>query len=217
MKNKGIIIFFLIAVVVISAIIWFIGTIFSPEKEEKPKEIPLDEVEITRNHLRNHSFESEFTPADWRIISNHDSYVTLFDNAVRKDGNYSLQLNSDKEGDSFVIAAQSLKKVEAEMKYIFFALIKAEEADSVKLEIRATGEKDSLIIAGVSEVIKGTTDWQMLVAWVRTTNPKIIRIEAAAMLMGRGRMWIDDCKLYKVPVEYPFSRIDFGKLLQEKK
>jgi len=214
MKNKGIILFFLLAVLVIAAVIYLLGTFMPPPEKEKTKKIPLDEVEITKNHFLNHSFEKELTSSDWVFESNYNSYLSTFDNAVKKDGDYSLQLVNDKSTGGIVKVYQKLKKTEPEKKYIFFAMVKTEDSDSVRIEINGFNEKDSLIVTGYSETVKGTTDWQMLGSWIRTQRTDVKKIVSSLVMMGRGRVWVDDCKLYEVPIEYPFTNIDFGKILK---
>ncbi|MHC1738320.1 MAG: hypothetical protein AB9882_09950 [Ignavibacteriaceae bacterium] len=215
MKNKGIILFFLLALLVIAAVIFLLDVFIPAPVKEEPKGIPLDEVEFTRNHLRNYSFEKEFSDSDWFLEAGNNSYSSSFDNIVKKSGSYSLQLLNDKFNNGIIKVSQKLPKVEPENKYIFFAMLKTEESDSVRLEINGFNEKDSLLNTGYSASVKGTTDWQLIGAWLRTQRTDIKKIVASVVVMGRGRLWIDDCELFVVPIEYPYSQIDFERLVKK--
>ena len=215
MKNKGIIIFFLIALLFIAAVIFVLDMFIPAPAKEEPMGIPPDEVELTHNHLRNHSFEKEFSNSDWFLEGGNTSFSTSFDNIVKKSGTYSLQLLNDRFPDGIIKVSQKLPKAEPENKYIFFAMLKTEESDSVRLEINGFNEKDSLLITGYSVSVKGTTDWQLIGAWLRTQRPDIKKIIASVVMTGRGRLWIDDCELFVVPIEYPFSQIDFERLVKK--
>lgn len=207
-RYKPIIITSFIAIAIIGFVIYLVGKVIATETEETAEK-GLDEVERVVNLLKNPSFEKELQKSDWRLTVNPEDYNATFDRFVVKDGNFSFYLEN-KEGDSSTgFIEQKIKRVEEDKKYILFGFVRTENCDSARIEISAYDEKDSLLFTGYSSSLFNSNDWTLLNTWIRTQDERIKNLSVRAMIAGKGRFWFDGFKLYSVPIDYPFTQIDF--------
>lgn len=207
-RYKPIIITSFIAIAVIALIIYSVGKVVPTETEETAEK-GLDEVERVVNLLKNSSFEKEFDKSDWRLTINPEDYNTTFDRFVVKDGNFSFYIENKESDSSTGFLEQKIKRVEEDKKYILFGFVRTENCDSVRIEISAYDEKDSLLFTGYSSLLFNSNDWTLLNTWIRTQDERINSLSVRAVFAGKGRFWFDGFKLYSVPIDYPFTQIDF--------
>jgi len=214
-RYKPIFITSFLAIVIIGIIIYLVGKVVSSETEET-KEKGLDEVERVVDLLKNSSFEKEFQKSDWQLVIRSEDYITTLDRFVVKDGNFSFYIENKESDFSPGFIEQKIKRVEEDKKYILFGFVRTENCDSARIEISAYDGKDSLLFTGYSSSLYNSNDWTLLNTWIRTQDMRIKSLSVRAMFAGKGRFWFDGFKLYSVPVDYPFSQIDFQSPLKVK-
>lgn len=207
-RYKPIIITSFLAIAIIGVIIYLVGKVVSTETEETGEK-GLDEVERVVDLLKNSSFEKEFQKSDWQLFFNPEEYNTTFDRFVVKEGNFSLYVENTGSDSSTGFIEQKVSRLEEDKKYILFGFVRTENCDSARIEISAYDEKDSLLFTGYSSSLFNSNDWTLLNTWIRTQDERIKNLSVRAMIAGKGRFWFDGFKLYSVPIDYPFTQIDF--------
>jgi len=213
LKYKGLIFSSLLAVGVVFIIFYFIGVMFPTPKEKEKTPPPFESIDRTKNLFKNHSFEKEFSDnvsadlRNWYMQSETEAGLTILDNFIKKHGNYSLLISTEENSKNSI--NQKISDLQTDSKYIFFADIKTEDIDSALIKLDVFSKKDSLLFSGYSESLKGMNDWTVLNTWIRTQDTRISYIIARIIIYGKGRIWADNCRLYSLPIDYPFEQIDF--------
>lgn len=174
--------------------------------KDKIEKIPQsEEVEYTKNILKNSDFESiDLSPWIIEFEINQTNYCFL-DNLVKYSGKSSLNISSEKmdsnEIRSFQIT-QSIKDFPKNKKLILNGYIRTEFIDKVFLQIMLYNINDSLLACASTDTLSGTNDWTFLTTWVRTHNPELSKIKIACVLQGKGRAWFDKLELYPIDIKY---------------
>ncbi len=162
-----------------------------------------DDVDRVNNLVKNYSFENQLDAKNNWLVKAELPFANYgFDNIVKYDSASSFILVSDAENQPPIYLLQKVQGIKADRKLSLFGFARTEDCDSVRLEIELH-DKDSLIIKGFSDCIKGTTDWTEYNAWIKTYLPanvieKDLYIIVKCILYGKGRVWFDKIRLYSL-------------------
>lgn len=172
----------------------------------KIEKIPQsEEVEYTKNILKNSDFEkNDLSPWIIEFEINQSNYCFL-DNLVKYSGKTSLNIYSEKMGSNGIRnlqVTQSIRDFPRNKKLILNGYIRTEFVDKAFLQVMLYNIKDSLLACASTDTLSGTTDWTFLTTWVRTQNPELSRIKIACVLQGKGRAWFDKLELYSIDIKY---------------
>jgi hypothetical protein len=194
-SRKNFLIYLSAFAIIVIAILAFV---FSEKKlNEKPS---LEEVDYTRNILKNPSFETGDLKF-WDIGSRVDksSYV-LVDDIVKFDGNYSLNFTSESDTE-FLSVSQIIKPIPRDQKIVFNARIRTEDVKEVFIRMKLYSSKDSLIVEAVSDTLKETNDWTFITTWLRTISPDVFYLKVECCMSGKGRVWFDKLEVFPIEIK----------------
>ncbi len=196
MKKRSLYIWGLTAFAFAVVFVIFLSTRQNVEEDE----IKPEEVDYTKNILKNGGFESlNFTC--WIIKKPETNQISIYlDDIVKYDGTYSLNLNSDSENDS-IIVLQKIKPVPLDKKLIFNGYLKTESVDYAFVSLELYTKNDSLIISTSTDTLRRTKDWQYITTWVRTINPDASYLVVKCVLLGKGRAWFDKLEIFPVDIK----------------
>ena len=196
--------------ILLSVILFYVLGRVLPQKEDIQEAFyPYNKVERTKNILVNHSFERELNASNWTITDKVANSLLAFDKFIKKDGFISLLIESGTEGD--VSIWQVISRIEYQRKYVLFGSVRSEGIDSMRVSIEVYSSTDSLLFKGISETLKKDNDWIVLSTWVRTQEEFIGYLKVVASVWGNGGTWLDNFKLYALPINYPFNQINFNQ------
>lgn len=184
----------LFAVLVIALLI----LLFSGRKDED--KISLDEVDYTKNILKNSNFESGSSNF-WKFNSQiGNGSFAIVDDIVKFEGNYSLNITSESDSE-FSTVSQIIREVPRNKKIIFNARVRTEDVKAVFIRMKLYSSKDSLIVEALSDTLKGTNDWTFVTTWLRTINPETSYLKVECCLSGIGRAWFDKLEVFPVEIK----------------
>ncbi|MCX8056674.1 MAG: hypothetical protein N3F03_03565 [Ignavibacteria bacterium] len=190
---------FLVLLLIFAASVIVVIAIFLSGKKEEIEE-KFDEVDYTRNILKNSNFErGDFSY--WKVdFNNQSKYFSLIDDLVKFEGNFSANITSEIDTLSLSFS-QTISNFPKEKKLILNGRIRTESVKAVYLSIELYSKNDSLLAIAASDTLKGTNDWSHLTTWVRTINPELKYLIIKCNLIGKGRAWFDNLELYPVDLE----------------
>lgn len=195
MKKRNLYIWILIIFALTVVLVLFLSTQQREENEIKP-----EEVDYTKNILKNGGFES-LNFSYWQIKKSASNKSSVFiDDIVKYDGNYSLSLNSDFESDTLIVL-QVIKSVPKDKKIIFSGYLKTEFVDYAFVSLELYSKTDSLIVLTSIDTLRQTNDWQYVTTWVRTINPDADYLMVKCILSGKGRAWFDKLEIFPVDIK----------------
>jgi len=152
----------------------------------------------------NGSFEAlERTgkPKDWDLtFNNKNTYTIQLDSLIKTQGKYSISISADnKPVMGNAIVQSSTQKLNGKL----LSLVGSIKTENVSegwagLWMRVDGgEKTELAYNMMeSQSLKGTNDWKEYVIQIPYDQVNARSIHFGGLLFGKGKMWLDDLKLY---------------------
>jgi len=166
-------------------------------------------ITVTAQQRFNGSFErldSNANPINWDLTYyQQNKFDIKVDSLVKRQGKYAISISSNPNGQSSAIRYSLDKKyVGRSLKLI--ASIKTEEVTDgfAGIWIRVDGENDQLEVDMMEKQdLKGTNDWKDYLIEVPYDEGNAKSIHVGALLFGKGKMWVDDMRLYmdNIPID----------------
>ncbi|WP_452222075.1 S41 family peptidase [Lacinutrix salivirga] len=133
-------------------------------------------------------------PENWKNNA-QGSYTTQLDSTTVQKGNYSLVIEGNNEADNVNVLVSSLSENYKGKTIVFSGYIKTENITEgyagLWMRIDPQIAFDNMMHNGV----KGTTDWQKYEIELQMNPEKTDNIVFGALLVGTGKMWIDNLKI----------------------
>lgn len=145
---------------------------------------------LTADKSRAAGWKTYFQPEQQKY------YPVKVDSLVKQQGKYALSIEKIGEGGSFGVIDYYIPKTFKGEKVELRDYIKTENVTNgyagFWLRIDGTTAFDNMQDRG----IKGTTDWQEYKIELPYDGSKAINIHAGALLVGGGKIWVDNMKLF---------------------
>lgn len=165
----------------ISLLLFFIGQLALSQTN---KNLNLDFEIINSNRF----------PENWKNNA-QGSYTSQLDSTTVQKGNYSLVIEGNDEADNVNVLVSSLSENYKGKTIVFSGYIKTENITKgyagLWMRIDPQIAFDNMMHNGV----KGTTDWQKYEIELQMNPEKTDKIVFGALLVGTGKMWIDNLKI----------------------
>jgi C-terminal processing protease CtpA/Prc len=149
-----------------------------------------DMEQLTADKSRAAGWKTYFQPEQQKY------YPVKVDSLVKQQGKYALSIEKVGEGGSFGVIDYYIPKTFKGQKIELRGYIKTENVTSgyagLWLRIDGTQAFDNMQDRGA----KSTTDWQEYKIELPYDGSKAINIHAGALLVGAGKMWVDNMKLF---------------------
>lgn len=125
-------------------------------------------------------------------ISGNENYKVSLDSTVKKNGNYSIKIENISDKNDFQAISIIIAEKYNGKKITLSGYIKTENISEgyagLWMRIDPNIAFDNMNKNG----IKGTTDWQKCSITLNMNPEKTTQIIAGGLLVGNGKMWIDD-------------------------
>ena len=125
-----------------------------------------------------------------------------FDPAVSQDGGGSLRVQADRGGRLRLYRLEDLGVVQGAVAFTGFLRSRGLNGRAVLEMWCRPAEGDTAFVRGYGSAVTGDADWTP--QEVRFSNPALCRnpvsIELNVLIEGAGTVWIDDLRLWSVPV-----------------
>jgi len=127
----------------------------------------------------------------------------VFDPAVSQDGGGSLRVDSVRGGRLRLYELQEMGDVQGAVVYTGFLRSRALDGQAM-LELRCRpAEGEAVFVRGAATAVAGDSDWTP--QEIRFSRPGLCRdpvsIELGVLIQGGGTVWIDDLRLWSVPLD----------------
>lgn len=137
--------------------------------------------------------------AGWRTSSQPEqlkAYPVKVDSVVKQEGKYSLSIEKIADDAQFGVINFIIPKTFKGNKVELRGYIKTQDVRDgyagIWMRIDGTTAFDNMQARG----IKGTTDWQEYIIELPYDEGKATNINAGALLVGAGKIWVDNLKLF---------------------
>lgn len=143
---------------------------------------------------------AHFPLSDGAIPAGADA---VFDPNVSQDGGGSLRVESDQGGRLRLYELEDLGVVQGALVYTGFLRSRG-LAGKAMLEMWCRpAEGEAAFVRSAAQAVAGDSDWTP--QEIRFSRPELCRnpvsIELNVLIQGAGTVWIDDLRLWSVPVE----------------
>jgi hypothetical protein len=149
-----------------------------------------DMEQLTADKSRAAGWKTYFQPEQQKY------YPVKVDSLVKQQGKYALSIEKVGDGGNFGVIDYYIPKTFKGQKIELRGYIKTENVTNgyagLWLRIDGTQAFDNMQDRGV----KGTADWQEYKIELPYDGSKAINIHAGALLIGSGKMWVDNMKLF---------------------
>lgn len=133
-------------------------------------------------------------PENWKNNA-QGSYTSQLDSTTVQSGNYSLVIEGNDEADNVNVLVSSFSENYKGKTIVFSGYIKTENVTKgyagLWMRIDPQVAFDNMMYNGV----KGTTDWQKYEIELQMNPEKTDNIVFGALLVGPGKMWIDNLQI----------------------
>lgn len=134
-------------------------------------------------------------PEAWGVMHAYDKYNFKLDSSVVKHGKYAMSVTSKSSDVDFAAIACTISKTFAGEKVQLTGYLKTENVSGYAgFWVRIDGTKAFYNMA--DQGIKGTNDWKEYTITLPYDGDNAINIVAGALMVGTGKIWFDDMKLY---------------------
>ena len=151
----------------------------------------------------NGSFEQidrKGNPQGWNLnYYQTNKYDIKLDSVIRKRGKYSVSLSSnDKTGDATIV--YTIPKTFSGSNITLTGYLRTENVTDgfagIWLRVSGSRGKELAFEAMKSQNLSGTNDWKEYMISLPYNEQESVSIELGALLIGKGKVWVDDLKLY---------------------
>ncbi|RYE17529.1 MAG: peptidase S41, partial [Sphingobacteriaceae bacterium] len=153
----------------------------------------------------NGSFETIGTtsmPAGWTSGFTEDqkkAYSVELDSAVKKEGKYALSIKRTGNEGNFGVATYIIPHTFKGKQIQLKGYLKTDQVAGgyAGLWMRIDGSSGTLAFNNMADQnVSGTTDWKEYSITLPYDDNNALTIYTGALLVGSGKMWIDDLRLY---------------------
>ncbi|MBC7399231.1 MAG: hypothetical protein H7289_04740 [Mucilaginibacter sp.] len=140
-------------------------------------------------------------PAGWDLTFDHqNTYDVKLDSLEKRQRKYSLSISPGKSKVSYGAINFPIKTHLHGKTLMLVAAIKTENVNSgwAGLWLRVDGQNQSILAFDNMEKsgIKGTNPWKEYMVQVPYDEGEAVTINAGALLVGNGKIWLDSVRLY---------------------
>jgi len=127
----------------------------------------------------------------------------VFDPAVSQDGGGSLRVDSVRGGRLRLYELQEMGDVQGAVVYTGFLRSRALDGQAMLEMWCRPAEGEAVFVRGAASAVAGDSDWTP--QEIRFSRPELCRapvsVELNVLIQGGGTVWIDDIRLWSVPVD----------------
>jgi len=171
---------------------------------------------ITNAQVFNGNFETldhKGLPLGWDLnFQAENKYEIKLDSLVKKQGKYSVSIASGAQISTAAIVFPIQQSFDGE-NLILIGTIKTENVSGgfagVWIRLEDANGKELVFETMESQGLKGTNDWKEYMIQVPYDGREAVKISAGALLVGKGKMWVDSMRLlvdYKSVNDIPVSK-----------
>jgi hypothetical protein len=145
--------------------------------------------------------DAKGNPVGWDLTFDHrNTFEVKLDSVIKKQGKFSVSISSEKSKDAASAINFPINHTFHGKTLILIGNIKTRDVTYgwAGLWLRVDGEDkkvlafDNMQKSGVT----GTNDWKEYMVQVPYNESEAITINAGALLVGKGKIWIDSLRLY---------------------
>lgn len=151
----------------------------------------------------NGSFEKidqQKNPIGWDLTYNHtNKFKIKLDSTIKMDGKYSVSITSAPGALTSAIRFPIEKSFQGETLTLIGSIKTENVTDGfagVWLRVEDADGNDMAFETMENQKLIGTNDWKEYVIEVNCPLDQAKKIFAGAMLVGKGKIWIDNLRLY---------------------
>lgn len=161
--------------------------------------ISINSFSQTKNDSPKFNFDFEKVennlPADWKSFGSADYKISL-DSVIKKQGKYSAVIEYIGTSPNYKAWSFAIPQSYDGKKITLSAYIKTENVTGAGAGLWMRIDPSIAYIDMEDKGIKGTTDWTKYEITLDLNPSKTKQIVVGGVLIGKGKMWLDDLQVY---------------------
>jgi C-terminal processing protease CtpA/Prc len=168
------------------------------------------------------SLDEKGNPKGWDLsYYQRNKYETALDTVIKKQGRYSVSISSNDKTDNGAIV-YTIPKTFRGKNIMLTGYLKTENVSKgfagIWLRVSGPKGKELAFESMKSQNLSGTNDWKEYLISLPYNEQEAVSIELGALLIGKGKVWVDSLKLYidKKPInQVALSKLGMYKALKD--